>query len=155
MKHIEVSAEGWDHRPYWRYLDTVKHEMPPHLFAFASGQENHNLSSRNSLHDAWLEHLAIEESVGDAQRKVQIAVRLLGPYHDRHIQLTYKNVASYSLDGFDIRTSRSPLHGDLLIHEMRIERSGLFTHELLFESDARFIVTFADFEHRIVLLEQT
>jgi hypothetical protein len=53
VKYITSTASSWDHRPYWEYLKTV--QMPAHIQAFAANEENHDLKSPNSLHDAWLE----------------------------------------------------------------------------------------------------
>ncbi len=43
-------------------------------------------------------------------------------------------------------------HGDLLIHELRIVREGVFAHELLFSRGSVFVIEFADLEHRIQVI---
>src|SRR5437867_3156320 len=137
MKYVIPQNGGGDYRPYLRYLETVKHIMPADLFAFATNPENFNLSSPNSLHDAWLEEWRIAEvALPDARRKRQIEIkaRFLGPQHDRHIFLTYKNVGSYTMqnpEGFEMPPTGKVGNGDLLIHELIVVREGLSEHELL------------------------
>jgi hypothetical protein len=100
MKYVIPQGGGGDYRPYLRYLESVKHLMPAHLFAFAANPENFNLSSPNSLHDAWLEEWSIAEVAlrnGRKKRLIEIKACFLGPQHDRHIFLTYKNVGGYAM----------------------------------------------------------
>lgn len=155
MKYISGEFGSWDHRPYWQYLDSVKDLMPAHLFRFAANSENHDLVSLNSLHDSWLDYWNIVElssNQNKKERSLQIEARFLGPRHDRHIYLTYKNVEEYNLQNpaqFAGPPSSKTGHGDLLVHELRIVREGLFSHELIFSRGTVFSVQFADFEHRI------
>jgi hypothetical protein len=78
---------------------------------------------------------------------------ILGPTHDRHIYLKYKNVEKNSISCPDefILPPRGAPHGDLLIHELAIAREGLFSHELVFSKGTVFKVHFADLEHRVEL----
>jgi hypothetical protein len=161
MKYISQWRSGWDHDPYWLYLESVKHIMPADLFAFAANSENHDLSSLNSLHDAWLESWNITEVTPPDDRRdrsIQIDARFLGPNHDRHICLIYKNVGSYKMHNPE-RFSSPPTyrtgHGDLLIHELTIIREGVFEHELLFSRGTVFLAQFKAFEHRIQVIPST
>jgi hypothetical protein len=153
VKYIARGRHGWDHRPYWRYLESVKHLMPAHVFAFAARSENHDLSSPNSLHDSWLEYWNITETTASEDRRarsIQISACLLGATHDRRIYLTYKNVAGYSVENpqeFALPPTARTGHGDLLIHELRIVRERVFAHELLFSRGTTFLVEFTEFEH--------
>jgi len=123
------------------------------LFEFASNPENHDLSSPNSLHDAWLEQWCIAEvSLSNERRKrlVEINARFLGPRHDRHIFLTYKNVGRYTMQNpEEFEMAPHIAHGDLLIHELTIIQDGLFEHELRFSRGTVFSVQFSGFEHRV------
>jgi len=152
VKYISDSKRGWDHCPYWEYLESVKGVMPVHLFEFASNPENHDLTSPNSLHDSWLEYWRIAEIAKEDRhsgRRSQIEACFLGPMHDRHIYMQYKDVEKHSITaGYD----RAMQHGDLLVHELAIVREGLFSHELVFAQGMVFLVHFADFEHRIELM---
>jgi hypothetical protein len=101
MKYITDSGRfGRDWNPYWRYLASMKGIMPDHLFEFASNEENHNLTSPNSLHDSWLEYWRISELSKHGDRRVrrsQIEGCFLGPMHDRYIYLDYKGVEKHSI----------------------------------------------------------
>lgn len=152
MKYISDGKRGWDHRPYWQYLESVKGAMPAHMFEFASNDEHHNLTSPNSLHDSWLEYWRIAEIAKQDSHRVrrsQIEACFLGPMHDRYIYLQYTNVERHSITAdYD----RALQHGDLLVHELAIVREGLYSHELVFAHGMVFMVHFADFEHRIELI---
>jgi len=159
MKYIVPhSRGGYDHALYWDYLESVREQMPSHIFEFASNTENHDLTSPNSLHDSWLESWNIQERADPATREyrsIQIDARFLGSRWDRYVHLTYKNVGRYEIsspEGFAQPPSHKTGHGDLLVHEMRIVRDGLFAHELIFSRGSTFLVEFSDFEHRIELL---
>jgi hypothetical protein len=130
--------------------------MPAHLFEFASNPENHDLRSRNSLHDCWLEYWRIAETPRQERvQNIQIESCFLGAYHDRRIYLTYGNVHGYRMKGPDHLppSPRHESHGDLLVHELTMEREGLFTHEMQFSSGAVFAATFEDLDHRVELIE--
>jgi len=72
MKYVIPQGGGGDYRPYARYLESVKHLMPAHLFAFAANSENFDLRSPNSLHDAWLEEWSIVEVVLPNERRKRL-----------------------------------------------------------------------------------
>jgi len=121
--------------------------------AFAVNPENHDFVSPNSLHDSWLVHWNVSEQLAGEKkqrRSIQIDVCLLGSRHDRHIILKYGNVRSHSIARAETDTLGG--HGDLLVHELRLMREGLFAHEILFSRGTVFLVEFRDFEHRVELL---
>jgi hypothetical protein len=158
LKYISHSRIGWNHRPYWQYLESVKDFMPAHLFEFASNPENHDLKSPNSLHDSWLEYWRIAETAKNnskGERSSQIDACFLGPKHDRYIHFTYKNVEKHAVEyaGELTISPRQTPHGDLLVHELAIVREGVFSHELVFSKGAVFMVQFTDFDHNIELVE--
>jgi hypothetical protein len=158
MKYVIPQNGGGDYRPYERYLESVKDLMPAHLFAFATNPENFNLRSPNSLHDAWLEEWRIAEIAlpnERSKRLIDIHARFLGPRHDRHICLMYKNVGRYMMQNpeqFEMLPAGRVGHGHLLIHELTVVREGLFEHELRFSRGAVFSVQFTGFEHRIEIV---
>jgi hypothetical protein len=155
MKYIAKSKLGWDHTPYWDYLESVKRLMPANMHAFASNSENHDLASPNSLHDSWLEYWKVSEilTAERGDRATQIDVCLLGPRHDRYIHLTYLNVEKHGIRGTSVAIvgPRKTPHGDLSVHELAIVRENLFSHELVFSKGTTFSVEFTDFDHRIEL----
>jgi hypothetical protein len=161
MKYVVPWGGGADYDPYMRYLESVKHIMPAELYAFAANIENYDLTSPNSLHDAWLKEWTIAEIAlphERGKRHIEINARFLGPQHDRHIHLIYKNVGSYTMhnpEEFEMPPTGRVGHGDLLIHELTIVREGLFEHELRFSRGTVFSVQFTGFEHRIEAIPAT
>lgn len=155
MKYISNWRGGYDHRPYWEYLQSVEGTMPTHMFEFASNPENHDLTSPNSLHDSWLEYWRIAEVAEDGRRRfrsLKIDACFLGPMHDRHIYLHYKNVEQHAIMPAYESPYRGGQHGDLLVHELVMVREGVFSHELVFSLGTVFSVQFAEFEHRVELI---
>jgi len=96
MEHIcrdERSVVHFD--SYFTYGESVKERFPPHVYAFASDSKHYSLHDHASLHDAWLDYLhIIEPAEGERSelRKIEIEACFLGPFHDRKIFLSYKNV---------------------------------------------------------------
>jgi hypothetical protein len=137
--------------PYFNYLDEMKGRMLPHIHAFASDVNHHNLTSPNSLHDSWIEYWKLcEVVVGEkrSERRLDVEACLLGPMHDRHIYLHYKDVRKHT-----VAANQGSKYGDLLVHELTVGNDGLYVHELLFAGGAIFTVHFLDFTHRVELLQ--
>jgi hypothetical protein len=157
MKYVVTGNRGWDHSAYWTYLASVKDVMAQHMFGFASDPANHNLDSPNSLHDAWLERWNIIECGHEknATHTVKIEARLLGPHHDRTINLIYLGVEEFEIvyPGRKDEGARMA-HGDLLVHELRMATQFVYVHELVFSSGAVFLVQFRDLVHRVDLLPE-
>ena len=154
MRYIlNDQSEGIDFGRYAAYLESVRAVMPPHVFNFASDSRHFDLSSRSSLHDAWLEEVSIRElATGERRevRKAQIEIRLLAPFHDRRIHLLYDDVASYRWElpsGNGAPRYEHTAHGDLYTHEICVAGNGLLTHEILFERNSTFFVECANITH--------
>lgn len=153
MKYIQkLSGGGWDLTAYFTHLNASRGKMPAEALAFALDQRNYDLTSHQSLHDAWLEWFLVSEPATGARsetRCIQIECRLLGPYHDHYIELKYVDVQEYKVIAG--RAMANPLvgHGDLLMHEMRSERSYV-THEMIFSGGAIVEITFGSFSHRLI-----
>ncbi len=148
MEHIFNSQTGIDFACYARYLESIRYQLPAHIYAFASDSRHFDLNSHSSLHDAWLETLTILETASGERsqiRQLEVQLCLLGPFHDLRIHLHYTGVTQYRF----ITPPRydHPAHGDLLTHEVRLGHDGLLVHELLFERDATFLIECADFRH--------
>ena len=160
MKHILDEADNnINFDRYATYVETIKAKLPLHVYDFASNPELYNLSSKSSLHDAWLEHITISEpSSGERNeiRKLEIEMVLLGPHHDRTIKLKYMGVSKYNL-GSPARPGEPRFthtaHGDLHTHEIRLSSSGLIEHELLFERGTSFLIECEDLKHSEILIE--
>jgi hypothetical protein len=146
-------SDGIDFDRYAAYLESVQGLMPAHVYRFASDSKYFDLSSRSSLHDAWLEEVSVRELATGKRnevRKAQIEVRLLGPFHDRRIHLLYDGVASYRWElpsGDGAPRCEHTAHGDLYTHEICITANGLLTHEILFERNSTFFVECASIKH--------
>lgn len=157
MKRLVQTDDGiWDFGSYFTYLETIRGQLPAHVHAFAVDEDNYNFSSPSSLHDAGLKSLVIRELQGDDGRPASIVVETtyLGPEGDCDTHITYGGVVGYDLHFAEIRPEphgyrRPPVHGDVIAHEIRIDRPGVFTHEVCFADGAGFTIHFTSFEHRV------
>jgi len=100
----------------------------------------------------------IELSEGDRNqfRQIEIEIRFLAPFHDKRIYLNYKNVIGFNLKTpeFSPETPcqqsayRIGGHGDLYVHEIRLEEDSILVHELDFVEGSNFIIKCRDIVHR-------
>jgi hypothetical protein len=157
MKYIVDKGEGWDHRPYWLYIDSVRHFMPQHLYECAANEDNHNLESPNSLHDSWLMSWNVSEipaTIDAEERVVLINCALLGSRQDRIIHLRYKSVLSHEIRKRERADSLERWgHSDLLVHEIQMIDDGVFSHELVFATGYNYIVIFRELKHWVEIIE--
>jgi len=137
---------------YQQYLETVKENFPPGAFELASSEWYHRFSDHRCPHDAWLEELRVTESgIGPRQatRTVAISVRLLGAYHDGHIEFRYHGVTSYDCT-FSRPTPGTPGgHADWRYDEFRLSERGTLLHEIEWwhmQETARWLIEAADVE---------
>ncbi len=150
---IDRETGGINLTPYTAYLTSIRQRLPDHIYSFASNPRHFDLDSPESLHDAWLENLTIQETATGERREIRrlkINLCLLGPFHDRQIHLRYTDVARYSFEApqrGEIPRLKHGAHGDLFTHEIRLSPSGLFVHELLFEKGTTFLIECADIRH--------
>ena len=154
MEHIVNSqTEGIDFARYSAYVASIQHKLPPHVYSFASDPRYFDLSSHSSLHDAWLETLTVREAASGERhevRSMEVALCLLGPFHDRRIHLHYTGVTRYSFTApprYGEPRYEHTAHGDLLTHEIRLGHDRLLIHELLFERDATLLIECSDIRH--------
>ena len=159
MEHIFRDERGVVHfDSYFTYVEPVKERFPPHVYAFASDSKHYSLHDHASLHDAWLDYLhIIEPAEGERSElgKIEIEACFLGPFHDRKIFLSYKNVTGYSLQtspDFTALPSHRIGHGDLLVHELRIHPSGNIIHEMEFSRGSILLIRCNDLTHREELI---
>lgn len=154
MKHIiDLEAGGWSLDNYFIYLEGVKEKFPVEVFEFAADSRNYDLTSHQSLHDAWLESLKISEPASGLRgevREIQIDCQFLGPYHDSFINLRYSGVSSFSLlTPGSVEGGASKIgHGDLLMHEITISEDQM-SHELIFSRGSIFRIAFTGLQHWI------
>jgi len=130
---------------YAEYLESIRDRLPESAYAFAAAPWHYDFSDPRCPHDSWVESLTVSEpSSGERrqQRSVEIAVRLLGAYHDGHILLTYKSVRGYLLNS--LHDSHGAGHGDWLTDEIRLSDSGLVLHEVEFSRGGRWVIECKD-----------
>lgn len=142
MEYINPKPSYIDYGRYRTYLESVREQLPAHVYAFASNPCHFDFESHCTLHDAWLESLIIRESASGGPSEIHIC--LLGSFHDRKIHLHYTGVTQHSLN---LPRSTWVNHGDLFIHEIRPTSSGFFVHELEFTSGATFRIECSDLKH--------
>ena len=133
------------HDRYREYLAANHDRFPPAAFAFAVADWHLNPSDHRCPHDAWVDSLTIvEPSTGDRseRRGLEIHVRLLGAYQAGYLNLAYSGVRSYALDSSatDTRLSSVIGHGDWLIDEVRLSKSGHVLHEVEFSGGGHWLI---------------
>jgi hypothetical protein len=154
MEYIANSqTEGINYARYAVYVEYIREQLPPHIYDFASNPCYFDLTSRSSLHDAWLESTIVKEVANGERheiRRMEISICLLGPFHDRRIHLHYTGVTRYLLAApprYGEKKYEKTAHGNLLTHEIRLGQDGLLVHELLFERGATTLIECVDFRH--------
>ena len=85
------------YRRYQQYLREREGQFPPSAFALATAMWWQDANDHRCPHDAGLENITISEQGRGDKRVTSIQIRLLGAYHDGHIELFYPRVFSYQL----------------------------------------------------------
>jgi hypothetical protein len=114
---------------YRRYLESHRDQFPVSAFALATSGWYFDFSDHRCPHDAWLEAVCVEEpATGERQerRVVSIRIRLLGAYHDGHIELYYPRVWKYVFE----LTDGDHGHRDWQYDEFRVTPDGRVAHEI-------------------------
>jgi hypothetical protein len=133
-------------RRYTDYLRSVRADMPPEVFEFATASWHYDPADHRSLHDSWVEAVAVRESLrgaNDDAAILSIELRLLAPYHDGLTTLLYEDVSRYEMS---LRMGSAPSadggggHGDWLVDEVRLVGDKRVLHEIEFSSGARWII---------------
>jgi hypothetical protein len=126
LNSYEEAQAAWS--KYDAYLKSIESSISQSAYEFASASWHYDFNDPRSPHDAWVEELLIRE-VGTGERKeirsLEIFVRLVGAYHDGHIELRYSGVKNYELT-----SGHSTNHGDWLYDEIRLSDEGLVLHEV-------------------------
>lgn len=152
MKYIKDDGCGFtSFDAYFSYLDTVKDQLGERLYAFAADFSRYDLSSKGSLHDAWIRSIDvhIDHGKGDAQDSQSgITLVLIGPYHDRLHTLKYFGVKWSS---WHLQFGGHDRYKDLLMHELRFEH-GLLQHELEFDGGKTLEIHCLNIEHHEQIL---
>lgn len=137
-------------RRYREYLAQVASRFPARAHALATSDWFYDFRDHRCPHDAWLESLSITEpaaGVRGEQRQLTIAMRLLGAYHDGHIEIRYPVVFSYRLDTWDGMKG----HRDWRYDEFRLSDQGHLLHEIEWAgagSTGRWLIEASDVEYQ-------
>jgi len=121
----EAFTESW--RRYQDYLASIANRLPAAARMFALADWHHDFNDHRAPHDAWIESVLVYETASgqrQEQRQAHIKLRLLGAYHDGHIEIEYANVVRYCI-GAEHRA-----HGDWGYDEIRISDQGRVLHEI-------------------------
>ena len=116
-------------RRYRAYLAHNASKFPPSAYELASSEWYFDPRDHRSPHDAWLESAVLEEAASGERQENRTSIlklRLLGAYHDGHIELVYPDVQGYTLD----MASTERGHGDWRYDEFRVTGSGRIVHEI-------------------------
>jgi hypothetical protein len=133
---------------YLEYLSTVKNKFPSSAYQLATSDWYFNFNDHRCPHDAWLESFTLSESSTGKRSEVRtlsLKVRLLGAYHDGHIELHYPKVLSYELN---IEHGKGG-HRDWRYDELRLSENGNLVHEIEwcgFEETGTWVIEASDVE---------
>ena len=150
-KEREADVAG-AYRRYREYLEEHREQFPPNAFALGTAEWYQNPSDHRCPHDAWLEKLCVAEiptKDRHRDRYTTIHIRLLGAYHDGHIELVYPQVFEYELE-----SRYSQALGDWRYDEFRLSSNGQLIHEIEWaethpkQETPRWIITASDVEFR-------
>jgi hypothetical protein len=148
------SNDGLRFDDYFQYVESVRHQLSPEAYSFASNFDHYDLQSKTSLHDSWVQSVHIEESASGSRneaRQLGIRVSLLGPYHDRVLMLFYDNVSEYAINA-KCSVAQAVAHGDIFTHEVRMTDGQHVIHEILFASGSTFLVQCRDLRFEVAAI---
>ena len=119
-------------KAYQQYLESIRPALPVSAHEFASASWHYDPRDPKCPHDAWVESInIIEPAKGERHeiRGIEIHMRLLGAYHDGHIEIRYLNVSRYATD---VAQSSICGHGDWLVDEIGLTPAGAVMHTIDF-----------------------
>ncbi|SRR6266496_425118 len=115
------------YRRYHQDLREPESEFPPGAFALDTSEWCQNASDHRCPHDARLDHFVISETTdAEGKRCTNIRIRLLGAYHDGHVEFFYPQVIASVLENAACARGL----GDWLCDEFRISPNGHLVHEI-------------------------
>jgi hypothetical protein len=135
---------------YKQYLQASRDRFPPAAYALATSDWYFDFTDHRCPHDAWVERLDLTEAPaakGNGQRSISLCLRLLGAYHDGHIEFRYPDVRSYALT-FEPSGGG---HRDWRYDELRVSDEGNVLHEIEWwhaDKIGHWLIEAADLEFR-------
>jgi hypothetical protein len=142
---------------YRAYLAEVSSRLPPGARALTLSDWYFSFA-HEAPHDAWLESVTVQEApagTGSQHRPVSILVRLLGAYHDGHIEFQYRGVVSYRLELAPTLDATPYGHRDWRYDEFRLAEHGGIEHEIEWwgpDRSSTWLIEAADVEYRWIPL---
>lgn len=138
---------------YSEYLKSLKDKIPKSAYEFATADWHYDTADAKCPHDSWLEELKfneVTEKDGKFEFKTaELYLKLLGAYHNGHLEIRYKNIKEYAFKGFKDFFAPQDLNGfihhDWLRDEIRLSESGFVIHEIEWVN-AHWIIECEDIE---------
>ena len=134
-----------------QYVSSVKDRLPPGVKEFVLNGWYFDQRDHRCPHDSWLENLTLSEPSSGLRNQIRtlaLTVRLLGAYHDGHIELSYSKVKSYTLNGSGLHDLTEAAHGDWISDEVLLLADGSVEHEILFDSGTAWKIVSEDIIYR-------
>lgn len=153
MKYIKEDRNGLtSYDEYFKYIESIKDEIPLDLYLFASNIKRYTLDDKETLHDSWLETIKINDDLvcENNTNKLNVFLSLLGAYHDRKHRFSYFSVNSYKIINM---AENKRAKQDLLFFEFRVE-NGYIIHELEFNNDFVIMVSCKSILYEEVILSK-
>jgi hypothetical protein len=135
-------------RLYRGYLEQHRPVFPAVAHALASSEWYYDPADHRCPHDAWLEDVRLVESGSGKRREgraTSIFIRLLGAYHDGHVEFHYPQVFRYDLQ----LNPATHGHRDWRYDEFRVTDDGHLLHEIEWwshEGIGRWLIEASDVE---------
>ena len=145
-EYLEVFRQKW--KEYFTYLETIKEQIPKSAYQFAKADWHYNFNDSRCPHDAWIEDIIIHEHAeGDRQqfRTIEIKIVLLGAWHNGNIEITYKNVKSYTISK---SKNLGDCHGDWMRDEIKLSENGFVLHEIEWLAEPNWLIESEDIEFK-------
>jgi len=134
---------------YKKYLESIRNRLPENVFEYATASWHYNRNDLRCPHDARLLRMQFEENVED--ENFSIIILLKGAYSRAQLQYRYNNVAHYKLgESNKLKPPVESYHGDFLMDEIALSKSGRVIHEILFSKGSKFFIECSTFEYKYV-----
>ncbi len=146
LKDYKIDSLDFDeikqaYKKYDEYLADNKKHFPESAYSFATASWRGNNNDPRELHDSWLDTITIKESKKEG---IEIIIKLVGAFHDRHLNLRYLNVDKYII-------KNNSHHGDLLRNEIRLSDDMKVVHEIEWGIDENWIIECEDITYNYTL----
>lgn len=137
-------------RRYRQYILSKQTAFPQSAYALAASDWYFDFTDHRCPHDAWLKSCELTE-IGQGERRqdrtLSLKLRLLGSYHDGHIEIFYPRVLAYSLNA----EPRCGGHCDWRYDEILVSDRGNALHVIEWggpQPTGRWQIEASDIEYR-------